>query len=147
MSELKNVGVKVQEYLYDFAVDGGATGAISLSSKNGYHVLPQGAFVKNVYLRVITAVVGSSSTVAVGNTTDPDGYLAATAEATLVADYISLGGTATSVLLWDDTDDHLTGFLVNSANDADFSITIGTADLTAGKIAFYVEYLLHSVNE
>lgn len=145
-SGIKNAGVNVAEFVYDFAVDGGAISTISLSAKAGYGSLPQNAYVKNVHARVITACVGTSTTVAFGNTTDPDGYLAATAEATLIADYISQGGTATSVLLWDDTNDHQTGFLVNSANDADFSITIATGALTAGKIAFYVEYYLHSVN-
>jgi hypothetical protein len=144
MSGLKNYGLNVQEYLYDFAVDGGSTGAISLSSKAGYYSLPDNAFVYNVCAEVLTAVVGTSSTLAWGNTTDPDGYQAATAEATLVADYVAMGGTAAAALLWDDTNDHLTGFCANSANDRDFSVTIGTADLTAGKVAFHVMYLLHS---
>ncbi len=146
MSALLNYGLQVQEYLYDFSVDGGATGAIDLSAKDGYSVLPQNAIVFDVHLRVITAVVGTSSTVAVGNTTDADGYLVATAEATLVADYVSGAGTSTHALLWDDTNDHRIPFLVNSANDADFAITIGTANLTAGKILFYVSYYLGSVN-
>ncbi len=72
--------------------------------------------------------------------------MVATAEATLVADYVSRAGVSTHALLWDDTNDHNLSFLVNSANDADFCITIGTANLTAGKIAFYVLHLLHSVN-
>lgn len=147
MSFLKNVGLQVAEYVYDFSVDGGATGVIDLSAKAGYAPLPQNAVVFDVHFRVITAVTGTSSTVAVGCTTDADGFHAAVAEATLVADYVQGVGTGVSALLWDDTNDHRIPFLVNSANDADFQITIGTANLTAGKIAFYVSYYLHSVNE
>lgn len=145
---LKNIGKQVAEYVYDFAVDGGAIGAISLSSKNGKSPLPQNAIVTGVTARVITAVVGSSSTVIWGNTTDADGYSGATiAEATLVADYVANSQDNASPLLWDDSNDHEIHFLVNSANDADFLMTIATGDLTAGKIAFYVEFFLHSVNE
>lgn len=145
MSYVGNAGVNVQQYVYDFAVDGGATGAISLSSKAGYAPLPDNAIVFNVVLQVITAVVGTSSTLAVGNTTDPDGYHAAIAEATLVADYVAGVGVSTHQLIWDDTNDHVVPFLCNSANDRDFSVTIGTANLTAGKVVFYVMFLYGSV--
>lgn len=145
MSRFKNDGLQVQEYVYDFSVDGGATGAISLSSKAGYASLPDNAIVKQVTMRVIEAVTGTSSTVAVGNTTDPDGYFAAIAEATLVADYVHAGGVGAGALIWDDTNDHMIPFLANSANDRDFSITVGTAALTAGKLVFFVEYLLDSL--
>lgn len=147
-SALKNVGVQVQEYLYDFAADGGLVSTIDLSAKAGYGVLPQNALVLDVSFRVITAVVGSTSTLAWGNTTDVDGYSGtAIAEATLVADYVNNGPSNAAALLWDDTNDHTIPFLVNSANDAVFSCTIGTGALTAGKVAFYVSYYLHSVNE
>jgi hypothetical protein len=148
-NQIKNLGKHVAEYVYDFSVDGGVKdSAIVLSSKNGKEVLPQNAIVTGVSYRVITAVEGTSSTVIFGNTTDADGYSGATiAEATLVADYVGNGWDNAAPLLWDDTNDHPIHFLVNSANDANFTLTIGTADLTAGKIAFYVEYFLGSVNE
>jgi len=132
------------EYIYDFATDGGTAGAISLSSKAGSKVLPQGAIVTKVGMKVLTAVVGTTSTVAVGNTTDPDGYIAAIAEATLVNDYVTLSGSQAGALLWDDTNDAELAFLVNSANDADVSITIGTNDLTAGKLLIWVDYYMPS---
>lgn len=132
----------IQSYVYDFAVDGGTAGAIKLSDKEGYSPLPDNAIITNVIALVETAVVGTSSTVAVGNTTDADGYMQAIAEATLVADYVTMAGVQAGDLLWDDSNDHLIPFLCNSANDRDFSITIGTADLTAGKIHFAVEYVL-----
>jgi len=126
MSDFKNDGLQVQEYEYDFAVDGGLVSAIDLSAKAGSRVLPQGAFVKAVHYSVETAIVGTSSTLAAGNTTSATVYEAATAEATLIADYAIDTGT--------------TPFMVNSAGDADFLVTIGTAALTAGKVKYYVEY-------
>ena len=142
MSEFKNDGLKVQEYVYDFSVDGGAAGAISLSSKAGARTLPDNAIVQSVVAFVEAAVVGTSSTLSWGNTGNAAGYSGtAIAEATLVLDYIHNGATQGSALLWDDTNDHDTMFLANSANDRDFSVTIGTADLTAGKVKFFVTYL------
>tara|TARA_R110000803_G_scaffold62028_1_gene122183 strand:- start:335 stop:724 length:390 start_codon:yes stop_codon:yes gene_type:complete len=128
MSDFKNDGLQVQEYEYDFAVDGGLVSAIDLSAKPGSRILPQGAIVKAVHYSVETAIVGSSSTMAAGNTTSATTYEAATAEATLIADYTIDTGT--------------TPFIVNSAGDADFLMTIGTGALTAGKVKFFVEYLL-----
>ena len=131
----------VQEYVYDFAVDGGTDDTfIDLSAKAGAAVLPQGAIVENVTLRVLTAVEGSSSTMIVGNTTDPNGYMEAIAEASLVAGAVIRVGEQAGALMWDDTNDHAISFLVDSANDADFGVTIGTADLTVGKVVFMVEY-------
>ncbi len=135
-----------QEYIYDFAEDGGVVGVIALSAKANHNPLPAGAIVTKVGLKVLDAVVGSSSTVAVGNTTDPDGFMEAIAEATLVADYVTATGVQAGVLLWDDTNDHDIPFLVSigDADDADFQITIGTNALTAGKILFWVEYYMPS---
>lgn len=134
----------VQEYVYDFDVDGGAAGVIDLSAKTGYEPLPSGAILMNVGLKVVTAVTGTSSTVAVGCTTDADGFMAAIAEATLVDEYVTMTGVQAGALMWDDTNDHVIPHLVNSDNDADFQITIGTADLTAGKIVFWCEYYMPS---
>ena len=129
-----------QEYLYDFSVDGGATGAIDLSGKAGYPTLPEGAVVQRVFAIVETAVVGTSSTLAWGNTTDPDGYHVAVAEASLTANSIHNHQDATAALLYDDTNDHEIYYRVSStAGNQDFSCTIGTANLTAGKVRFVVE--------
>lgn len=139
----KNDGLHVQEYVYDFDVDGGSTGAIDLSAKDGVDPLPDNAIVSEVVAQVETAVVGTSSTLAWGNTTDPDGYSGtAIAEASLTADVVRNGFDNAAALLWDDTNDHKIHFIANSADDRDFSVTIGTADLTAGKVRFYVAYYL-----
>lgn len=137
----------LQEYLYDFAVDGGTDDTfIDLSAKAGYAPLPSGAIVTNVGLKVLEAVVGTSSTIIVGNTTDPNGYMEAIAEGTLIDEYVTMAGAQAGALLWDDTNDHLIPFLVNSDNDADFGITIGTADLSAGKVLFWVEYYMPTLD-
>lgn len=143
MSVFKNDGVNVQEYLYDFSVDGGATGEIVLSDKAGYSDLPEGAIIKGVCAVVETAVTGTSSTLAWGNSTDVDGYHAAVAEASLTANAIFNEQDATAALLWDDTNDHQTYYRVNgTAANQKFSVTVGTADLTAGKVRFMVEYYM-----
>ena len=55
-------------------------------------------------------------------------------------DYVANGWDNAAALLWDDTNDHMIHFLANAANDRDFSVTIGTAALTAGKVHFFVKY-------
>lgn len=135
----------VQEYVYDFAEDGGTDDTfIDLSAKAGYAPLPATAVVTDVGLYVLTTVSGSSSTIDVGNTTDPNGFMAAIAEGSLTAGAAIRAGEQAGALLWDDTNDHMIAFPVSAgdADDADFGITIGTADLTAGKIVFWVEYYL-----
>lgn len=142
---MSHIGNKLhmQKYVYDFAVDGGAVAAIDLSAKANAAPLPDNAIVEEVTFWVETAIVGTSSTLAWGNTTAATGYSGtAIAEATLVADYVNNAASNAASLLWDDTNDHSIPFLCNSANDRDFTVTIGTAVLTAGKVHFFVKYLL-----
>lgn len=147
MSAIKNKK-HVAAYLYDFDVDGGAQGTISLSGKAGFDPLPDNAIVTSVYLNVITAFTsGGSATLEWGNTTDPNGYSGATvAVATLTVDSVHNGHDNAAALLWDDTNDHALFFKANSDNDRDISVTIATADMTAGKAEVVVEYYL-SANE
>ena len=66
-----NAGKHVQEYVYDFAVDGGVKDvAINLHAKDNKGVIPVGAIITDVTAKVVTAIVGSSSTVAWGNGDD-----------------------------------------------------------------------------
>lgn len=144
----RNDGMKTQEYVYDFATDGGAISTISLSGKAGAKLLPVGAIVKSVNARVLTACTsGGSATVAWGNTADPDGYSGvAIAVASLTANAVFNGAedaTNPSALLFNNTNDEMKPYAVTStANTQDFSVTIATAALTAGKISFTVEFLL-----
>jgi len=142
MSRIGNK-VHMQKYVYDFAEDGGVEGAIDLSAKANSASLPDNALIKEVHYFVETAVVGDSSTMSWGNTTDADGYSGtAIAEASLAIDAVGNGASGAAALLWDDTNDHNIPFLANSENDRDFNITIASGALTAGKVNFYVEYFL-----
>lgn len=142
MSTLKNKGVLVQEYVYDFSVDGGAQGAINLHAKNNKAVIPAGAVIKGVSMRVLTAFTsGGSATLAWGNGDDADGYSgAAIAVASLTVDAVFNGWDNGGALIWDDTNDHPIYVPVINAADGQMIVTIGTADMTAGKAVFMVEY-------
>lgn len=144
MSAIKNYGVNVQEYVYDFAVDGGATSTIALSAKAGVAPLPIGAIVSAVKLKVLTTFTsGGSATLEWGNTTDPNGYSGATvAVASLTAGAVFNGWDNAAALLWDDTNDHPIDLNIAVANDAVVSVTIATAAMTAGKAVILVEYYL-----
>lgn len=131
-----------QEYLYDFAVDGGAMGAKILSSKAGKASLPLGAIVLSVWSKVVTAFTsGGAATVEWGNSTDPDGYSgAAIAVASLVDNGVRNGQENDSALLFDTTGDFDKYYGVLVANDANMSLTVNTAALTAGKLVLGVMY-------
>ncbi|NOS67382.1 MAG: hypothetical protein HOO67_03385 [Candidatus Peribacteraceae bacterium] len=134
MQGFKNGGVQVAEYLYDFAVDGGAVGNIDLSAKKSKAPLPLGAVVVRITRKVLTAPTsGGSATISVGDAGSTARYLALTAfdNAAFVAGVYA----------------HSTGMpaLLDAANKGQFGISIAVAALTAGKIAFHVEYLLPSV--
>ena len=148
MSGLRNGGLQVQEYVYDFAVDGGATGEIFLSSKDGCSPIPNGAIIKAVTMKVVTAFTsGGSATLAWGNDDDPDGYSgSAVAVASLVDNFVANGWDNGAALLWDDTNDHQIPVPVINEDDGEFSVTIATAAMTAGKALFLVEYLLPTVD-
>lgn len=138
----------VQEYLYDFSVDGGGQTAITLSNKNGKSPLPVGAIIKAVTAQVLTACTsGGSATVEWGNGDDADGFSGtAIAVASLTANALFNGWDNGAALLWDDTNDHQIPVYVDDATTGAFKIKINVADLTAGKIVFLVEYLQPAVN-
>ena len=148
MASLRNSGVQCQEFIYDFSVDGGAQGEIFLSSKAGYAPIPNGAIIKSVTAKVITAFTsGGSATLAWGNDDDPDGYSgSAIAVASLTDNALFNGMDNGAALLWDDTNDHPIPVAVINEDDGEFSVTIGTADMTAGKAVFLVEYLHPTVD-
>ena len=141
-----NSGVHVQEYVYDFSVDGGAASEIVLSTKAGKSAIPTGAIIKRVTAKVVTAFTsGGSATLVWGNGDDADGYSgSAIAVASLTDNALFNGYDNGAALLWDDTNDHPIDVNVADANDASFSVTIGTAAMTAGKAIFLVEYYLPS---
>jgi hypothetical protein len=139
----KNTGIHVEEYVYDFAVDGGAKdSAIELHAKQGKKVVPVGAVIKRVTAKVLTQCTsGGSATVVWGNGDDADGYSGATiAVASLTANALFNGYDNAAALLWDDTNDHPIDVNVADEDDGKFEVLIETANLTAGKILFMVEY-------
>lgn len=141
-SRLSNVGIQVQEYLYDFAVDGGATGTIDISANK---LLPVGAVVMGCWARVLTAVTSAgAATLAWGPTSDADGYSGtAIAKASLTDGAVFNGFDNGGALIWDDTNDHPIYFEVGATSD-DLILTVGTAALTAGKIKFCIQYYVDS---
>ena len=133
----------LMKYVYDFDVDGGAASEIVLASKDGFNLLPNGAIVTDVFLKVVTACTSAgSATVDVGDSDDTNGYMESIAVATLADNAVIRAGEYAGAKIWDDTNDHKLARLCDSATERAFSITIGTAALTAGKILFYVEYLV-----
>lgn len=123
-----NEGVQVQEYLYDFAVDGGATGAVDIShGKN----LPAGAQVLDVYYLIETAFTsGGSATVALGDVASASRYKSATAYNDSAYALDTIAKAASGVPL-----------NVTSANAGKPQVTIATATLTAGKMKVFYVYM------
>lgn len=73
-----NEGIKSVEYVYDFSVDGGASGS-TVDFSHGKS-LPSGAIVLDVYYNVVTAFTsGGSAVVALGDAADTGATVSATA--------------------------------------------------------------------
>lgn len=112
--------VETIEIEYDFAKDGGATGALDVLK------VKDASVVRAAYFKVDTACTsGGSATLGLGISGDAAGLVAATAVASLttgaVIDGASIG----------------TGYKL--AADAVIQATIGTAALTAGKVSIVIE--------
>jgi len=132
----KNDGMLVQEYEYDFAVDGGAQGTIDLSAKANKDPLPAGAIPVECYAEVVTAVTSAGAlTLSWGNgsANDVDGYSGvAKAVGALLLDTVFDGKADSGALL---------GVTKLAAGEGPVSVTIGAADATAGKVKFRVVYV------
>lgn len=117
----------VQEYVYDFAVHGGAVGFISL--KNPANALPSGAVVTAAHYVVLTAFTsGGSATVALGDAASGARYKSATAFDNSAYTANTPAALSSGIPA-----------LVSSANIANVGITVATAALTAGKMRIVVE--------
>lgn len=140
----KNHGVNVQEYVHDFAVDGGAVSTIVLSDKAGVDPLPVGAIVKRVTMKVLTAYTsGGSATMSWGYTGAVTAYSGtAVAVASLTANALKNGMGNGASSLWDDTEDAPKDVAVVSAATGAVVVAIAVAAMTAGKCVIAVEYLL-----
>jgi len=129
---------RVAHAKFDFAVDGGAIGAITPASTA---VIPQNAIITNVIVNSTTAVTSlGSATVAVGTTAGSaaNSLLTATAKATLSANAIIQGACVPG------TADAANSTYVKMSAAGSINLTVATAALTAGVIEIFVEYVLGS---
>lgn len=109
----------IAEVTYDFAVDGGAAGALDLFTAKSDLVIHR------VTSKVVTAVTsGGAATVEVGKSGDTAGLVAQTGKASL---------TIGAVI-----DSKIGGYKL--ASGGVIQQLIGTAALTAGKIKYMIEY-------
>lgn len=125
--------------VYDFSVLGGVQGAINLVDDAGNAaVLPKNAVVTAVVCAVLTTVTSlGSATVSADLLVGAD-LMAATAKASLVqtaGSQYTLGKPVMS---------DVSKFVgpVTAALGTNVTVTIGTADLTAGKIKYFIEYFI-----
>lgn len=125
MSVFRNQ-LHVAEYEYDYSVDGGATGAYTLSNKANKEPLPLGAVVKEVKVVGQTALAGSGASAKVGHSSNTALYKAQVT-ATLY--------NASACFSYD------TAFQAKG-NNRDIVFTVAGAALTAGKLKVLVEYIL-----
>ena len=119
----------VSEYVYNFADLGGATGFVSLTGNGKANPLPQGAVVESGYFLVEDAFLSTaSSTIALGDAGSGTRYKSA-----VQFDDAAYTEDAPIALA--------TGMpnLIESVNEANVGITIGTDNLTAGKIRVVIK--------
>lgn len=130
-TQLVDKKVQVMKALYSYAVQGGSTAAsVNLKDVDGKDaVLPDNAVITKVIFDVLTAPTSTgSATIAFGanSTTDLKAATAIASYTGLVAG-IPVGTAGTSV---------------KTTAQRTLTATIGTADLTAGKINVFVEYYI-----
>lgn len=115
-------GIRVASALYDFSSDGGAVGSITFG-----RLLPAGAVVTRVFADELTNVTsGGSATIQLkAGSTNLTGATAIASFSGLTAP--ALDGSAAAIKL---------------SADSELQIAIATAALTAGKVRFFVEYIL-----
>lgn len=137
MSFEKNVP-QVISYEYDFAVDGGAVGAIDLRA-HAVNLLKEGLVIQEAKLHVETALVSGAGSATMGDGTDADGLfvdLVALAAGSYSSLDVAVGG---ALLLGQATDLVNAKKLLECDGDTKPVLTIGTGALTAGK--FKVDFI------
>jgi hypothetical protein len=119
----------VQEYDYDFATDGGATGVYRLDLKANKKALPVNAVRKNVHIVVQSALLGASASAKLGTVASDALFKANAAVASWGAGLYTYGDVAQHQL-------------VDAANKGQVALTIAGGALTAGKLKVLVEYAI-----
>ncbi len=117
---------RVAYYEYDFAVEGGAVGDITLRGPG----LPAGAIVTDGKIHVITAITSGGAATAALKIESAADVLAATAKASLslnaILDVVPVRTAATSILV--------------TTNGKKVVMTVAVAALTAGRLVVALEY-------
>lgn len=132
---------EIQQYEYDYSVDGGAAGTFELSAKKGKMPIPVGAIVTQVYAKVVSAVTADGSAVLEWGAFDTDGYSGTAIAVASFTDNVVFFPLKTAALLRDDTNKVDIGYAVTSAATGAFNFKVTSANLTAGKILFFVEFI------
>ncbi len=133
-AKLSPVQSKTLLFLYDFGTQGGAQGAITLTDTSGAaQQIPDNAVITKAVIEVETPAAGSGATVAIGITGNTDAFINSTAGAV---------GTYSSGAVIDMTYRSSNGNDLPLKTTAARSVlaTIGSADLTAGKLRVYVQF-------
>ena len=114
-----------QEYVYDFAVQGGAVGAINMVG----NLLPVGAVVTSCQAVVEDAFTSAgSATLSIGDGASATKYSAAVAVASLVDKFlITAAGVPNQV---------------SAASESQITVNIAVAAMTAGKLRIAIDYYM-----
>ena len=116
---LNEGGIRVSSVLWDFSEDGGATGTISLGRK-----LPANCIVTRCWTDEQTAVTGNSDLDLKAGSTD----------LVTAIDFTGDAGLQTRTLA--------TAAGVKLSSESELKIDINNAAATAGKVRFFVEYIM-----
>lgn len=123
--------VEYSRYVYDFAVDGGATGVYDVMTASA------GMVIVHAHAKVLTACTsGGSATVKFGPVADDDRFITTTQGAVA-----SLTAGAVIVPVAVEGTPNVLATPYSHAEAAKLVMTIGTAALTAGKIEFTIGYI------
>lgn len=129
VAEMPAVARKTKKFIYSFASDGGAVGAITLKDENGdTSKLPADACIASAFYEVVAAPTsGGAATIALGYTGNDNAFLAALAynDAALALDKF-VGANAE--------------LPIKVTSEVSVLLTVATAALTAGVIHVTVEY-------
>jgi len=133
-AKLSPAQAKSLVFLYDFSTQAGAQGAITMTdTAGGAQQIPDNAVITRAVIEVETAGAGSGATIAIGITGNTDAFINATAGAK--ANY-TLGACLDMTYRSSNGND----LPIKTGAARNVLATIGTADLTAGKLRVYVEY-------
>ena len=142
---LKKDCIQQMKYVYEFAKDGGAIGAIALRPWVAGVQLDEGMIVTGFSLYVEAAITSAGShTVTLGTGADADGFLVDFA-ALATANAVLAPGVVDGALVWNTTTDSQIHYRVGAAaNTKSLALTVATAALTAGKLVLTLDVMLPS---